>query len=367
MAYSFSVLLLLIFLLIGSSVPSSSPSTTPSPKNFAIVNQVTIALGAVGVLAVILSLYKIGKADKLAKRVSAARVPTVWGSYVAYCYKAMSDGLEHVAMVKGEIGNGKDILVRVHSECLTGDIFRSARCDCGDQLELAMKQIEEAGRGVVVYLRGHEGRGIGLGHKLRAYNLQDDGRDTVQANEDLGLPIDSRDYSVGAQILKDLGVQTLRLMTNNPAKCIGLKGYGLEVVERVPVLTAITEDNKRYLETKRTKMGHVYEVESKIDLVEKMSNVLKVARETYVGIRIHNQIKGETVKGKGKEMILKDLGVQTLRLMTNNPAKCIGLKGYGLEVVERVPVLTAITEDNKRYLETKRTKMGHVYGAGTLH
>nr|XP_043627121.1 bifunctional riboflavin biosynthesis protein RIBA 1, chloroplastic-like [Erigeron canadensis] len=202
------------------------------------------------------------KTDKRVKRISAARLPTVWGSFVVYCYKSMSDGLEHVAMVKGDIEDGKDVLVRVHSECLTGDIFKSARCDCGNQLELAMQKIEEAGRGVVVYLRGHEGRGIGLGYKLRAYNLQDDGLDTVQANVELGLPVDSRGYSVGAQILKDLGVRTMKLMTNNPAKCVGLKGFGIEITNRVPVLTPITKDNKRYLETKGAKMGHVYGAET---------------------------------------------------------------------------------------------------------
>ncbi|XP_050369873.1 bifunctional riboflavin biosynthesis protein RIBA 1, chloroplastic [Argentina anserina] len=198
------------------------------------------------------------KRDKLVERAGAARIPTMWGPFEAYCYRSFLDGIEHIAMVKGDIGDGQDILVRVHSECLTGDIFGSARCDCGNQLALAMKQIEAAGRGVLVYLRGHEGRGIGLGHKLQAYNLQDDGRDTVEANEELGLPVDSREYGIGAQILRDLGVRTMKLMTNNPAKYIGLKGYGLAVVGRVPLLTPITTENKRYLETKRTKMGHVY-------------------------------------------------------------------------------------------------------------
>ncbi|KAF7143305.1 hypothetical protein RHSIM_Rhsim05G0103300 [Rhododendron simsii] len=232
------------------------------------------------------------KRDKLVERSSAARIPTMWGPFTAYCYKSVLDGIEHIAMVKGEIGDGQDILVRVHSECLTGDIFGSARCDCGNQLALAMQQIEAAGKGVLVYLRGHEGRGIGLGHKLRAYNLQDDGRDTVEANEELGLPVDSREYGIGAQvsmldykrsaqtlgslgewplersprtvlrILRDLGVRTMKLMTNNPAKYIGLKGYGLAVSGRVPLLTPITMENKRYLETKRAKMGHVYGLES---------------------------------------------------------------------------------------------------------
>ncbi|KAK4252789.1 hypothetical protein QN277_014331 [Acacia crassicarpa] len=201
------------------------------------------------------------KRDKLVDLVSVARIPTMWGSFVAYCYRSLIDGIEHIAMVKGDIGDGQDVLVRVHSECLTGDIFGSARCDCGNQLGLAMKQIEAAGRGVVVYLRGHEGRGIGLGHKLRAYNLQDDGRDTVEANEDLGLPVDSREYGIGAQMLRDLGVRSMKLMTNNPAKYSGLKGYGLTISGRIPLLTLITNDNKRYLETKRVKMGHVYGLE----------------------------------------------------------------------------------------------------------
>jgi len=161
-------------------------------------------------------------------------------------------------MVKGNIGDGQDVIVRVHSECLTGDIFGSARCDCGNQLALAMQEIHRVGRGVLVYLRGHEGRGIGLGHKLDAYNLQDKGHDTVEANLELGLSIDSREYGIGAQILRDIGVQTMRLMTNNPAKFIGLKGYGLAVVGRVPVVSPITKENERYLETKRSKMGHIF-------------------------------------------------------------------------------------------------------------
>ncbi|CAA6669972.1 unnamed protein product [Spirodela intermedia] len=191
------------------------------------------------------------KRAKLVERSSNARLPLEWGNFQAHCYRSCSMGLR-------EIGDGEDILVRVHSECLTGDIFGSARCDCGKQLELSMRMIEKAGRGVLVYLRGHEGRGIGLGHKLRAYNLQDSGLDTVEANEELGLPVDSREYGIGAQILQDLGVRTMRLMTNNPSKFIGLKGYGLTVVGRVPLLTPITSENRRYLEAKGAKMGHVY-------------------------------------------------------------------------------------------------------------
>ncbi|EXC35068.1 Riboflavin biosynthesis protein ribBA [Morus notabilis] len=198
------------------------------------------------------------KREKLVERTAISRLPTKWGLFQAYCYISKLYGTEHIAIVKGDIGNGQDVLVRVHSECLTGDIFSSARCDCGNQLDLAMQLIEQAGRGVVVYLRGHEGRGIGLGHKLRAYNLQDLGHDTVQANIELGLAVDAREYGIGAQILRDIGVRTMRLMTNNPAKFTGLKGYGLAVIGRVPVLTPITEENKRYLETKRTKMGHIY-------------------------------------------------------------------------------------------------------------
>lgn len=198
------------------------------------------------------------KREKLVERTAISRLPTKWGSFQAYCYRSKLDGMEHIAIVKGDIGNGQDVLARVHSECLTGDIFGSRRCDCGNQLDLAMQLIEQAGRGVIVYLRGHEGRGIGLGHKLQAYNLQDEGHDTVEANLELGFAADARDYGIGAQILRDIGIRTMRLMTNNPAKFTGLKGYGLAVVGRVPVLTPITEENKRYLEAKRIKMGHIY-------------------------------------------------------------------------------------------------------------
>ncbi|KAI3682428.1 hypothetical protein L1987_82404 [Smallanthus sonchifolius] len=186
------------------------------------------------------------KRERLVEKIAVSRLPTRW------------DGTEHIAVVKGNIGNGLDVLVRVHSECLTGDIFGSGRCDCGHQLSLAMEIIEESGRGVLIYLRGHEGRGIGLGHKLRAYNLQDLGHDTVEANLELGFAPDAREYGIGAQMLRYIGVQTMRLMTNNPAKCTGLKGYGLAIVERFPVMTPITEENRRYLETKRTKMGHIW-------------------------------------------------------------------------------------------------------------
>ena len=197
------------------------------------------------------------KRVSLIRRGATARLPTKYATFTAHSYTSLLDGIDHVAMVLGDISSGRDVLCRVHSECLTGDIFSSLRCDCGPQLDKALQMIAEEGRGVVVYLRGQEGRGIGLGHKLRAYGLQDQGRDTVQANEDLGLPVDSREYGVGAQILKDLGACTLRLMTNNPAKYYGLKGHGLAVVERVPIVTEINEENEFYIATKREKMGHI--------------------------------------------------------------------------------------------------------------
>jgi 3,4-dihydroxy 2-butanone 4-phosphate synthase/GTP cyclohydrolase II len=156
----------------------------------------------------------------------------------------------------GEIGDGEDVLVRVHSECLTGDVLGSLRCDCGDQLQLAMKTIANHGRGIVLYVRGHEGRSIGLLNKIAAYGLQDEGMDTVQANVELGLPADARDYGTGAQILVDLGVKTMRLLTNNPSKRAGLEGYGLKIVERVPLLAQANEKNIDYLSTKKNKMGH---------------------------------------------------------------------------------------------------------------
>ena len=190
------------------------------------------------------------------RREAEVQLPTAHGEFTAYGYRSTVDGVEHVALVHGEIGEGEDVLVRVHSECLTGDIFHSLRCDCGPQLEASMDRITEAGRGVVVYLRGHEGRGIGLLSKLRAYELQERGRDTLDANLELGLPADARDYAAGAQILGDLGVRSLRLMTNNPDKIAALTRYGLNVEGREPMPVQAGEHNLRYLTTKRDRMGH---------------------------------------------------------------------------------------------------------------
>ncbi|MBJ7491082.1 MAG: bifunctional 3,4-dihydroxy-2-butanone-4-phosphate synthase/GTP cyclohydrolase II [Ilumatobacteraceae bacterium] len=194
--------------------------------------------------------------ERLVERMGEAVVPTEFGTFTCVAYKSTIDNIEHLAFVKGTITGEEPILVRVHSECLTGDVFGSRRCDCGPQLATAMQMVDEAGAGVIVYLRGHEGRGIGIGHKIRAYSLQDEGFDTVDANTELGLPIDSREYGIGAQILADLGVRELKLMTNNPAKYGGLGGYGLTVVERISLNTIPTPENEAYLRTKRERMGH---------------------------------------------------------------------------------------------------------------
>jgi len=190
------------------------------------------------------------------RREAEVRLPTRFGAFTAYGYRSTVDGVEHVALVHGDIGDGDDVLVRVHSECLTGDIFASERCDCGPQLHASMERITDEGRGVVVYLRGHEGRGIGLLSKLRAYELQERGVDTLDANLELGLPADARDYAAGAQILKDLGVHSLRLMTNNPDKTAAITRHGLTVTGREPMPVQAGEHNLRYLRTKRDRMGH---------------------------------------------------------------------------------------------------------------
>jgi 3,4-dihydroxy 2-butanone 4-phosphate synthase / GTP cyclohydrolase II len=194
--------------------------------------------------------------DKLVERVAEARVPLRYGEYTAVGYSSSYDDREHVAFVFGDVGDGEDVLVRVHSECLTGDVFGSLRCDCGPQLDAALAAVAREGRGIVLYIRGHEGRGIGLLHKLQAYQLQDAGADTLDANIALGLPADARDYGTGAQILVDLGVHTMRLLSNNPAKRSGLEGYGLRITGRVQMPTHANPHNLRYLQTKRDRMGH---------------------------------------------------------------------------------------------------------------
>ena len=195
--------------------------------------------------------------ERLVRRSAEARLPTEFGEFRCVAYESVLDHETHLAFVMGEPAGEPNVLVRVHSECLTGDVFGSKRCDCGSQLHEALRMIAGEGMGVVVYLRGHEGRGIGIAHKLQAYELQDGGFDTVDANVELGLPVDSREYGIGAQILVDLGITTMRLMTNNPAKRGGLEGFGLEIVERVPIHTVPNEENIRYLRTKRDRLGHL--------------------------------------------------------------------------------------------------------------
>jgi 3,4-dihydroxy 2-butanone 4-phosphate synthase/GTP cyclohydrolase II len=199
------------------------------------------------------------RTEKQIDRAASARIPTDYGTFQAVGYRATFDQTEHVALVYGDIGDGEDVLVRVHSECLTGDVFGSRRCDCGPQLDAALARVAQEGRGIVLYMRGHEGRGIGLMHKLQAYQLQDAGADTVDANLELGLPADARDYGTGAQILYDLGVRSMRLLTNNPAKRAGLDGYGLKVTGREQLPVRPHPENVRYLRTKRDRMGHLIE------------------------------------------------------------------------------------------------------------
>jgi 3,4-dihydroxy 2-butanone 4-phosphate synthase / GTP cyclohydrolase II len=195
--------------------------------------------------------------EKLVRRIAEASLPTEFGQFQAYVFESVLNGEQHMALVYGDISTTPNVLVRVHSECLTGDVFTSMRCDCGPQLQTALAKVAAEGAGVVVYLRGHEGRGIGLAHKIQAYALQEEGRDTVDANLDLGLPVDSREYGIGAQILVDLGVTSMRLLTNNPSKRGGLEGFGLNIVERVPLETNPTAYNIEYLRTKRERMGHM--------------------------------------------------------------------------------------------------------------
>ncbi len=196
------------------------------------------------------------RTERLVRKVAEARLPTEFGHFQVVAFESPLDGETHIALVRGELGDGLDVMVRVHSKCLTGDVFHSARCDCGQQLKTAMQRIAAEGRGVLLYLN-QEGRGIGLANKIRAYELQDQGFDTVEANERLGFKADQRDYGIGAQILGELGVRTMRLLTNNPRKFIGLQGYGLSVSESVPLeITPATEFTRKYLKTKKDKLGH---------------------------------------------------------------------------------------------------------------
>lgn len=202
------------------------------------------------------------KAEKLVERIVETRIPTVHGTFAGVGYRSLVDDRQHLALVFGDIGDGEAVLTRVHSECLTGDVFGSMRCDCGDQLDRALALVAAEGRGVVLYIRGHEGRGIGLLHKLAAYRLQDEGLDTVDANLNLGLPVDARDYGVGAQILYDLGVRSMRLLTNNPTKRAGIEGYGLTILETVPIVVDPNDENRDYLETKAKRLGHTLDLEA---------------------------------------------------------------------------------------------------------
>lgn len=196
------------------------------------------------------------RTERLVERTSRVTLPTRYGEFTAYGYTSSVDGRTHMALVVGEVEGANEVLVRVHSECLTGDVFHSLRCDCGAQLEEAMRRVQEEGRGVVLYIVGHEGRGIGLENKLRAYELQEQGADTVEANEALGFPADLRDYGIGAQILADLGLCSIRLLTNNPRKIVGLEGYGLEITQQVPLEIESCPANYRYLRTKKDKLSH---------------------------------------------------------------------------------------------------------------
>ncbi len=210
------------------------------------------------------------KTERLVHRVAEAELPTDFGEFRVFAFTNDVDRREHIALVKGEVDGQQDVLVRMHSECLTGDVFHSQRCDCGQQLKASLQQIDEEGQGVLVYMR-QEGRGIGLMNKIRAYQLQEKGMDTVEANEMLGFPADLRDYGIGVQVLLDLGIKSMRLMTNNPKKIVGLQGYGLSVTEQVPITVTPNRHNLRYLRAKREKMGHLIPAEEKLKADEKVA------------------------------------------------------------------------------------------------
>jgi 3,4-dihydroxy 2-butanone 4-phosphate synthase/GTP cyclohydrolase II len=230
--------------------PDGSMARLPELQQFCAQHQLTL------VSVADLVAYRL-RTEQLVHRVAEAALPTAAGMFRVIGYRNDVDSAEHVALVHGDVEGRPDVLVRMHSKCLTGDVFHSLRCDCGVQLHAAMEQIRDAGAGVIVYL-DQEGRGIGLLNKLRAYALQDQGDDTVEANERLGFKPDLRDFGIGAQILRDLGLTTLRIMTNNPRKVVGLDGYGLEIVERVPLIADLTPENRVYLDTKRDKLGHLF-------------------------------------------------------------------------------------------------------------
>ena len=200
------------------------------------------------------------KTERLVVRESEIKLPTRFGDFIGYGFRSFVDDRTHMALVVGDVAGKEDVLVRVHSECLTGDVFHSLRCDCGAQLEEAMRRVQEVGEGVILYIVGHEGRGIGLANKLRAYELQEQGADTVEANEALGFPADLRDYGIGAQILCDLGLHSIRLLTNNPRKVVGLEGYGLVISEQVPLEVESCATNIRYLRTKKDKLAHTLDL-----------------------------------------------------------------------------------------------------------
>jgi 3,4-dihydroxy 2-butanone 4-phosphate synthase/GTP cyclohydrolase II len=229
--------------------PDGTMARLPQLRRFARTHHMKI----VTVDAII--AYRL-RTERLVERVGSSLLPTRHGEFTVIGYRTLIDAKEHMALVMGDLTTPEPTLVRVHDQCVTGDVFGSLRCDCGEQLEQAMRRVAEAGRGAIVYM-DQEGRGIGLHNKIRAYGLQDDGLDTVEANQALGLPVDSREYGIGMQILLDLGVRQMRLMTNNPAKRSGLEGFGLEIIERVPIEVAPNAHNVRYLRTKREKMGHL--------------------------------------------------------------------------------------------------------------